>query len=70
MSPVPSVIPSSPKPTHSLGYANPFRDAVRCHFDEGDRPKVIWLHLVRQEDPFASFEEWASEADTKGYASF
>jgi hypothetical protein len=25
------------------------RDAVRCHFDGGDRPKVIRLHLVREE---------------------
>ncbi len=25
------------------------RDAVRCHFDEGGRPKVIRLHLVRDE---------------------
>ena len=25
------------------------RDAVRCHFDEIDRPKVIRLHLVREE---------------------
>jgi hypothetical protein len=25
------------------------RDAVRCHFDEGDRPKVIRLHSVREE---------------------
>lgn len=25
------------------------RDAVRCHFDEGDRPKMIRLHLVRDE---------------------
>lgn len=25
------------------------RDAVRCHFDEGHRPKVIRLHLVREE---------------------
>ena len=23
----------------------------------------------REDDPFACFEEWASEADTKGYAS-
>ena len=23
------------------------RDAVRCHFDEGDLPKVIRLHYVR-----------------------
>jgi hypothetical protein len=45
------------------------RDAVRCHFDAGDRPKVIRLHFVRQADPFACFEEWASEADTEGYAS-
>ena len=21
------------------------RDAVRCHFDEGEGPKVIWLHF-------------------------
>ena len=25
------------------------RDAVRCHFDEGDAPRVIRLHFVRDE---------------------
>lgn len=25
------------------------RDAVRCHFDEGERPKLIRLHFVRDE---------------------
>lgn len=25
------------------------RDSVRCHFDEGRRPRVIRLHLVRDE---------------------
>lgn len=25
------------------------RDAVRCHFDEGQEPKVIRLHFVREE---------------------
>lgn len=25
------------------------RDAVRCHFDEADAPKVIRLHFVRDE---------------------
>ena len=25
------------------------RDAVRCHFDGPDRPKVIRLHFVRDE---------------------
>jgi len=25
------------------------RDAVRCHFDEGDVPKMIRLHFVRDE---------------------
>ena len=25
------------------------QDAVRCHFDDGDRPLVIRLHLVRDE---------------------
>jgi hypothetical protein len=25
------------------------RDAVRCHFDEGDAPGVIRLHFVREE---------------------
>jgi hypothetical protein len=25
------------------------RDAVRCHFDEGVRPKIIRLHFVRDE---------------------
>lgn len=24
------------------------RDAVRCHFDDADRPKVIRLHFVRE----------------------
>jgi hypothetical protein len=25
------------------------RDAVRCHFDDDDRPKIIRLHFVREE---------------------
>ena len=25
------------------------RDAVRCHFEEGQRPKIIRLHFVREE---------------------
>ena len=25
------------------------RDAVRCHFDEAERPKVIRLHRVQEE---------------------
>ena len=25
------------------------RDAVSCHFDDGERPSVIRLHLVRDE---------------------
>lgn len=25
------------------------QDAVRCHFDEGDRPPVIRLHIVKDE---------------------
>ena len=25
------------------------RDAVVCHFDEGDRPRIIRLHFVREE---------------------
>jgi hypothetical protein len=25
------------------------RDAVRCHFDNGDAPKMIRLHFVRDE---------------------
>jgi hypothetical protein len=25
------------------------RDAVRCHFDDAERPRVIRLHLVRDE---------------------
>ena len=29
-------------------YAN-VRDAVRCHFDEGQGPKVVRLHFVRDE---------------------
>jgi hypothetical protein len=41
----------------ALGYSifteaddlNALRDAVRCHFDDADRPKVIGLHFVREE---------------------
>ncbi|HVA26386.1 MAG TPA: 2-oxoisovalerate dehydrogenase [Chloroflexota bacterium] len=25
------------------------QDAVRCHFDEGERPAIVRLHLVRDE---------------------
>ena len=25
------------------------RDAVRCHFDDGQQPKVVRLHFVREE---------------------
>jgi len=25
------------------------RDAVSCHFEEGDRPRLVWLHLTRDE---------------------
>jgi len=25
------------------------KDAVECHFDEEDRPRIIRLHIVRQE---------------------
>ena len=25
------------------------RDAVRCHFDEGEGPQIIRLHFVREE---------------------
>lgn len=25
------------------------RDAVRCHFEEGETPKVVRLHFVRDE---------------------
>ena len=25
------------------------RDAVRCHFEEASRPKIIRLHFVREE---------------------
>lgn len=25
------------------------RDAVRCHFDEGNAPKIIRLHFTREE---------------------
>ncbi len=25
------------------------QDAVRCHFEEGDRPRIIRLHVVKEE---------------------
>jgi len=38
--------------TEADGVANLYdkvRDAVRCHFEEGQVPKVIRLHFVREE---------------------
>ena len=31
------------------GLREQVRDSVRCHFDEGQGPKVIRLHFVREE---------------------
>ncbi len=31
------------------GLREQVRDAVRCHFDEGQGPRVIRLHFVREE---------------------
>ena len=31
------------------GLREAVRDAVRCHFDEDERPKVIRLHFMREE---------------------
>lgn len=31
------------------GLRQAVRDAVRCHFDEAERPKAIRLHYVRDE---------------------
>ena len=32
-----------------IGLHEQVRDAVRCHFEEGQGPKVIRLHFVREE---------------------
>lgn len=32
-----------------LGLHAQLRDAVRCHFGEGQRPSVIRLHITREE---------------------
>ena len=46
---------------HALGYSiyteadtwdelrSAVQDAVRCHFDPGERPTVVRLHMVREE---------------------
>jgi hypothetical protein len=31
------------------GLRDQVKDAVRCHFENGDGPKVIRLHFVREE---------------------
>ena len=31
------------------GLREQIRDAVRCHFDEEERPKVIRMHFVEEE---------------------
>ncbi len=44
-------------------------DRIGYMIQEG---RVVLTSVKRppaQEDPFAAFEEWASEADTEGYAS-
>ena len=35
------------------------QDAVRCHFDKGNFPKVIRLHFVREE-LLAAWAAWAA----------
>ncbi len=32
-----------------VGLRDQVKDAVRCHFENGDGPKVIRLHFVREE---------------------
>lgn len=32
-----------------VGLHAQIRDAVRCHFDDGQAPKVVRLHFVREE---------------------
>jgi hypothetical protein len=31
------------------GLHDQVRDAVRCHFEEAERPRIIRLHFVREE---------------------
>jgi len=31
------------------GIKEMIRDAVKCHFDEEDRPQIIHIHAVREE---------------------
>ena len=31
------------------GIRQAIRDAVRCHFEPGDEPRVLRLHVVREE---------------------
>jgi hypothetical protein len=31
------------------GLREQIRDAVRCHFDDGERPSLIRLHISREE---------------------
>ncbi len=38
----------TPRPTRSK-CSGPIREAVACHFEEGQGPRVIRLHLVRDE---------------------
>ena len=33
----------------AIGVGPKVLDAVRCHFDEGERPRIVRLHFVRQE---------------------
>jgi hypothetical protein len=62
------------------GLRDAVRAAVRCHLDKDDRPKVIRLHFVREGISMVisyapqqfnwgptCFDEWASDADAKGY---
>jgi hypothetical protein len=34
---------------HTPGISEMVRDAVACHFDAGERPKIVRLHFVREE---------------------
>jgi antitoxin PrlF len=37
---------------------------------DGDRVILTRANAIIQDDPFAVFDEWNSEADRKGYADF
>ena len=60
-----TVVPKGVRETLGVGPG----DQIGYSFGNGRVILTAIKRTLAQDDPFACFDEWASEADTEGYAS-